>query len=239
MSYSVNKDKKSTITPTCVGNYVKVLEKAPVMKGSADLAYSMLLVFEKTLEVKRWVKEIGDLYVKIFADKLRGGNKITDAKEMVKKITKRGKHPLKDGDSEDVSGKIKNLVEGCYYMSVKNPEQPFIIGADGKAVDAKKVTKREIYSGASYRCSISFWAYNHSVGGVGISATLNALMKVEDGENLDGLIDKTEVEDMFSEYKDEGLEVGLNEDDLESADDDSPYYEDGEDGEEEDDFDFF
>ena len=65
---------------------------------------------------------------------------------------------------------------------VSSKTQPQIVDANLNPI----INPTEFYSGCYGRASINFFAYNNS-GNKGISAGLNNLQKLEDGESLGGI----------------------------------------------------
>lgn len=81
--------------------------------------------------------------------------------------------------------------KGCYIMHVASKNQPGIIDENKEAVlDPKKV-----YSGCYGRVNITFFPYN-SNGKKGISAGLNHVQFLEDGEPLGSTV---RIEDAFAD----------------------------------------
>lgn len=92
------------------------------------------------------------------------------------------KTTLHDGDGEKPNGgEYGPECKGHYVMTVSSNRQPVI-------VDANKVPitdERELYSGCYGRAIINFYVYD-TQGNKGISAGLNGVMKLYDGEPLGG-----------------------------------------------------
>lgn len=87
-----------------------------------------------------------------------------------------------DSDSEGVLFKDKwNYTEGHYIINVSSKNRPQIVDADLQPI----IDQTQIYSGCYGRASINFFAYNTSKNR-GISAGLNNLQMLEDGEPLGG-----------------------------------------------------
>ena len=94
------------------------------------------------------------------------------------------KTTLKDADKDmDQDGEIFadkwDYVAGHYILNVSSKIQPQIVDANLNPI----VNPVEFYSGCYGRASINFFAYNNN-GNKGISAGLNNLQKLEDGESL-------------------------------------------------------
>jgi hypothetical protein len=94
---------------------------------------------------------------------------------------------LKDADKDtDQDGEIFadkwDYTAGHYIINVSSKIQPQIVDADLNPI----INPVEFYSGCYGRASINFFAYNNQ-GNKGISAGLNNLQKLEDGEALGGV----------------------------------------------------
>lgn len=94
------------------------------------------------------------------------------------------KTTLKDADKDmDQDGEIFadkwDYTAGHYIINVSSKNQPQIVDAQLNPI----INPIEFYSGCYGRASINFFAYN-SNGNKGISAGLNNLQKLEDGEPL-------------------------------------------------------
>ena len=94
------------------------------------------------------------------------------------------KTTLKDADKDmDQDGEIFankwDYTAGHYIINVSSKNQPQIVDAELNPI----IDPTEMYSGCYGRASINFFAYNNQ-GNKGISAGLNNLQKLEDGEPL-------------------------------------------------------
>ena len=83
-----------------------------------------------------------------------------------------------DQDGEIFADKWPETV-GHYIINVSTTVQPQIVDANLNPI----INPTEFYSGCYGRASINFFAYNNN-GNKGISAGLNNLQKLEDGESL-------------------------------------------------------
>ena len=92
------------------------------------------------------------------------------------------KSTLHDGDDLRPSGdEFGPECKGCMVMTVSSNRKPVLI-------DANKIPitdESELYSGCYGRAIINFYGYD-TQGNKGISAGLNAIMKLHDGEPLGG-----------------------------------------------------
>lgn len=94
------------------------------------------------------------------------------------------KTTLKDADTDtDQDGEIFadkwDYTAGHYIINVSSKNQPQIVDAECNPI----INPTEFYSGCYGRASINFFPYNNN-GNKGISAGLNNLQKLEDGEAL-------------------------------------------------------
>lgn len=94
------------------------------------------------------------------------------------------KTTLKDADKDtDQDGEIFankwDYTKGHYIINVSSKIKPAVVDANLQPI----IDPTEFYSGCYGRASIRFFAYN-SNGNKGISAGLNNLQKLEDGESL-------------------------------------------------------
>lgn len=91
---------------------------------------------------------------------------------------------LKDGDEMD--NPDPNYA-GCYYLNAKSKTKPGIVGMErDEAGKLKPITdESQVYSGCYARVSINFFAFNKA-GKFGISAGLQNIQKVKDGEAFAG-----------------------------------------------------
>lgn len=87
---------------------------------------------------------------------------------------------LRDGDTES----NEPAYADSYFMNVSNLSRPRLKDRKGNDIEDPD----EIYSGCFVRVILNFYAYN-SEGAKGLTASLEAVQKVKDGENLAGGID--------------------------------------------------
>lgn len=96
------------------------------------------------------------------------------------------KTTFKDADKDtDQDGNIFaekwEYTAGHYIINVSSKNQPQVVDAARNPI----INPVEFYSGCYGRASINFFAYNNN-GNKGVSAGLNNLQKLEDGEGLGG-----------------------------------------------------
>ena len=89
---------------------------------------------------------------------------------------------LHDGDTfRDNGEEFGPECKGCYVITVSSTTQPVIVDADKVPI----TNPQELYSGCYGRAIINFYVYDY-MGKRGISAGLNGIMKLYDGEPLAG-----------------------------------------------------
>lgn len=102
---------------------------------------------------------------------------------------------LRDGD-EDQPGDGGEEFDGCYWMNVTCKTRPGVVGRDLEPI----TDEGAVYSGCYARVSINLFPYSAS-GNNGVSAGLNNVQFVRDGEPLGG---RSRAEDDFDAYEVEG-----------------------------------
>ncbi len=161
------------ITPEFRASYANVWE--PAQTPSGDMKYSISMIFPKGTDLTEIKKAIRQCIVEKHGE---------DEKKWPKGL----KNPLRDGDT-DRDGKE---YENALFLNAGSKNQPGIVDSS-----AKPITDRsEFYSGCYARASVSFF-YFDKAGNRGVGCGLNNLMKVKDGERLDG---RRAAEDEFAEY---------------------------------------
>jgi hypothetical protein len=83
---------------------------------------------------------------------------------------------LRDGDLKSYAGYAGNL-----YISASNILRPTVIDADKTPL---VMSDGKPYSGCMVNASVELWAYDHPIGGKGISATVLGVQFVKDGEKF-------------------------------------------------------
>ena len=99
-----------------------------------------------------------------------------------KKLPANLKSSLHDGDGERPNGgEFGEECKGCYVITVSSNNKPVIVHADKTPITELS----ELYSGCYGRAIINFYVYDTN-GNKGITAGLNGVMKLYDGEPLGG-----------------------------------------------------
>lgn len=118
--------------------------------------------------------------------------------EQIKKI-------LRDGDDPIATGGIMKpeALRGNYFLNASNKRQPQIVGTQRDAQGNLKpldLNEEEIYSGMYGRVGLTFFCYN-TQNNRGVSAALENVQKVKDGERLSG--GPVDANTDFAEFEDE------------------------------------
>lgn len=156
-------------------------------EGSEELKYSAALIIPKSDTVT-----IGKI------------NKIVEALKADIKTKKGGKLPaklklpLRDGDEEKGDDPT---YKDSYFINVSSKTKPGVVDKNLNEI----IDKEEVYSGCYAKVSINFFSFDKA-GSIGISAGLNNIMKVADGEQLSGRASAAD------DFADENTDVDLQED---------------------------
>ncbi|MBT9671780.1 DUF2815 family protein [Secundilactobacillus kimchicus] len=170
------------ITGKARASFVHLLE--PDAFEGQDPKYSVMLLIPKT--------------DKATLTKIKSAQKAaTEAGKSSKfngKLPANLKTTLRDGD-EEMDTEERPEFKGMMFINVSSKTKPGIVDAQlNEIMDAS-----EIYSGMYVRASINFYAYN-TAGNKGISAGLNNVQKVADGDFLGG---RSKAEDDFDDWEDD------------------------------------
>jgi hypothetical protein len=181
----------SIVTGTARASYPNVFAPKAVKPGQKE-KYSISLVFLKSDKVTFAAakKAILAAYEAEKNGKLKG--------KTLEILQQTGKLPLKDGD---VMKPNDPVYAGCYYINCTSPSRPKLLNQRKEQITSED----EFYAGVYCRASINFYAYNVD-GGIGISAGLNNIQKVKDGEKISS---RPTAEQEFDE-----IEVDLSDDDF-------------------------
>ena len=160
-------------------SYPNVFE-AKSVNGSAP-KYSVSLIIPKTDK-----KTLAKIKTAIETVKKEGAHKWGS------KVPANLRLPLRDGD---VDRGDDPAYADSYFINVNSNARPGIVDDDLNPI----MDQSEFYAGCYGRASIVFFAYNTN-GSKGISAALQNLQKLEDGEMLGG---KSKPEDDFATASDD------------------------------------
>lgn len=175
------------ITPVFRGSYVYLNEPHTPPAGKDEDPkpyYGITIVLPKDeSEAMAFVKKMNSAIKELITDKY-GDPKAKKYK---------WKNPMKDGDDE-----VTDQWENSWILQAKTDRQPGVVDRQKQEV----IDPTALYSGAWYRASISFYAWDHPTGGKGVSVSLSNVMKIRDDEAFDG---RTDAESDFAdvEYEDD------------------------------------
>lgn len=152
-------------------SYVSAFEPKLMPDGITE-KYSVTLLIPKTDE--RTLRRITQA-MKAAEDAFR-------AKNPGKRLPAVLQNTLHDGDGTKSNGDDYGPeCHGCMVMTVSSKRKPVVVYADKTPM----TEPLELYSGCYGKAVINFYVYD-TAGKIGISAGLNGLMKLEDGEPLSG-----------------------------------------------------
>ena len=161
-----------------------------LMPGSNDEKYSVQLLIPKTDK-----KTLAKIDQAIEAAKAQYRQKNPG-----KKLPPNLRSTLHDGDGiKDNGDEYNEECHGCMVMNVSNKRRPVVVYADKTPM----TEETELYSGCYGRAVINFYVYEY-MGKIGVSAALNGIMKLEDGEPLaGGTVTDSDWDDDYDDYETE------------------------------------
>lgn len=136
------------------------------------LTYSVTLLIPKTdkgtlQKIKNAMEEAKNAYLQKYTGK---------------KLPTDLKHTLHDGDGERPNGgEFGPECKGCCVMTVSSKNRPVLVYKDKTPI----TDVQELYSGCYGRAILNFYVYDTN-GNKGLTAGLNGVMKLSDGEPLSG-----------------------------------------------------
>jgi len=120
-----------------------------------------------------------------------------------KKLPASLKHTLHDGDGERPNGgEFGEECKGQYVITVSSKNPPVVVYADKTPL----TDPQELFSGCYGRAIINFYVYD-TQGNKGVSAGLNGIMKLYDGEPLGGGVVTDADWDDFEDDDDDDLDL--------------------------------
>lgn len=127
------------------------------------------------------------------------------AKNTGKKLPTDLKNTLHDGDGEKPNGgEYGAECKNCYVMTVSSKNRPVLVDVNKTPI----TDPQEIYSGCYGRAILNFYVYDRN-GNKGISAGVNGVMKLHDGEPLSGAVVTDDMWDDGWESTDDDDLLGL------------------------------
>ena len=183
------RDGTKVWTPTFKGGFVSLLKAKSIPGTDQEPLYSIMMLFPDDADLKPMQEAVRE------AAKNKWGE---NAKKVVG--SPKFKDPFKhQGDMVDKNGDLyAGMVDGgiCVQASCKKSYGPpqVIDMYMNDLVDAG-----EVYSGAYYRATVNAYAWEHSVGGKGVSFGLSNVQKLADGPKLGG--GRSDVKEDFQPIK--------------------------------------
>lgn len=98
--------------------------------------------------------------------------------------------PIRDGDVEKSD---KKEFAGMYFVRAGSKNRPGVVNRHLVPI----TDKDEAYSGCRFVVQVNVFAYDHKVGGKGVSLGLNNALMFEKGERIDG---RQEAAEAFAEF---------------------------------------
>lgn len=160
--------KASEVVITGVGCYMNLF--TPRAFGSNEPKYSVCMLISKKDK-----KQLAKIQKAIQAAKEEAQTKNWNGKMYP---DERLTLPIHDGDVERADDPA---YKGMWYINCSNKEKPGVVNQNVEPI----LNTDEIYSGCIVNTSVNFYGYNNT-GNIGISASLQAVQLVADGERLSG-----------------------------------------------------
>lgn len=152
-------------------SYVNAFEPKLMPDGQSEKYSVTLLIPKADKQTLAKIKAASDAAIAAFKERNPG-----------KKLPANLPSTLHDGDGTKENGdEYGPECKGCMVISVNSKNKPVIVYADKTPM----TEPTELYSGCYGRAVLNFYVYSH-MGKIGITAGLNGLMKLEDGEPLAG-----------------------------------------------------
>lgn len=152
-------------------SYCSLFEPRAAVAGGQE-TYSVTLLIDKSdkhtlSKIKAAIAEAKQNYLQ---------------KNSGKKLPSELKTTIHDGDGERPNGgDFGPECKGCYVMTVSSRNKPVLVDKNKTPI----TDPQELYSGCYGRAIINFYVYDTN-GNKGVSAGLNGVMKLHDGEPLSG-----------------------------------------------------
>ena len=180
--------KTQMTTGRCRLSYVSVFEPKLMPDGITE-KYTVTLLIPK--QDKKTLAKI--------AAAQKAAKEAFMAKKPGKKLSPNMPTTLHDGDGLKENGEEFGAeCKGCMVMTVASKTKPVIVYGDKTPM----TEPTEMYSGCYGRAVINFFVYD-TAGKVGITAGLNGIMKLEDGEPLaGGIVTDSDWDDDYDDYSD-------------------------------------
>ena len=178
-------------------SYLNAFKAVP--NPSGDMKFSASILIPKDSKQLPDIKAAINKAVQAGVDK----NKFTEAQ------AKSGlRIPLRDGDKEYESEERGPEYKGCFFINSSSDNRPGVVNASLEPI----IDSDDFYSGCYGHADINFFPYN-TAGNKGVGVGLNNLLKIKDGERLDG---RMKAEDAFANYAEESNDPPFETDNGES-----------------------
>lgn len=180
--------KTQITTSRCRLSYVSAFEPKLMPDGQTEKFSVTLLIPKSDKRTLAKIEAAQEAAVEAFKGKNPG-----------KKLPANMPTTLHDGDlPKDNGDDYGPECAGCMVMTVTSKRRPVIVYADKTPMTEPS----ELYSGCYGRAVINFYVYD-TAGKIGVTAGLNGIMKLEDGEPLSGGIVTDADWDTDDDYEDD------------------------------------
>jgi len=177
------------VTEPCRLSYPALFEPKPVSKTTPnELKYQAAILIPKSVSLKP------------FVDCIKAAMQGKFGKEI--KLPARS-NPIKNCNEKELAG----YEEGWHYINSKSGYPPSVV--DQKLQDVIDPTR--IYAGCWCRFHLQAFAWDHPVGGKGVSFSLNAVQLVRDDDRLDGRVSSSDAFEAIEVEEDVAEETDLSE----------------------------
>lgn len=166
-------NKNQVVTGKVRLSFVNVFEPKAMKEGDIP-KYSVTAIIPKTD-----TKTIGDI-----KNAIQAAAELGAQRHFGGRVPTNVNSTFYDGDTAvDDMGDLKNIkypeYKGCYFIRLSSKIKPKVLNANLQEI----IDPTEMYSGCYGRVSMTFFAYSGD-GRRGVSASLNNVQKIDDGEPL-------------------------------------------------------
>ena len=166
------------ITPPFRATYVRVYE--PAQEQNGDMAYSIQMIFPQDADLKEMKACANEAMAKKFGQDKSAWPKGSQVH-----------NPFRSGN-DDRDPETQPEYKDSIFMKAKTKNQPGLVDENVQPI----MDQDAFYSGCYARASVSFYAFDKA-GNKGVGLALNNVMKIKDGDRLDG---RMAAEDEFASY---------------------------------------
>lgn len=176
---AVTLSEMDVITPPVRLAFPSLFEQKPRAPGSDRMTYQATALIPPEVDLTPFKKAI------VAAMRDKWGDKV--------KQLAPDKNPLKDcATKADLAG----YIEGWRFINLHSGYQPQVVDRNRQPI----LTPESVYPGCWVRIHMKAFAYDHPVGGKGVSFSLEAVQFVRDDERFDG---RRKAADIFDALGDE------------------------------------